>query len=215
MSWTPERIDELTKLWESGHSASAIGKMLGVSKNAVVGKAHRMKLQARPSPIKRGEEGGTSNTAASAKTSVRQKPSSAKGARSGSAIAAAGKNGVKNEPLQTVISAALAAKSAGAGAKKETAAAGRSNGAANGASSAAQAATAAKATLGKPRGNVASAARAVNASRRGPKCLWPIGDPGDDDFHFCGEPALPGKPYCAEHCAKAYITRSRSDSAAA
>lgn len=215
MSWTPERIDELTKLWESGHSASAIGKMLGVSKNAVVGKAHRMKLQARPSPIKRGEEGGTSNSAASARTSARQKSASAKTARSGSAIAAAGKSAVKNEPLQTVISAALAAKSAGSGTKKETTAADRGKGAASGARSAAQAATATKTARSTPRGSVASAARAVNASRRGPKCLWPIGDPGDPDFHFCGAPALAGKPYCAEHCAKAYITRSRSDSAAA
>lgn len=53
MTWTPERIDELTQLWNSGHSASAIGKRLGVSKNAVVGKAHRLNLPARPSPIRR------------------------------------------------------------------------------------------------------------------------------------------------------------------
>jgi len=52
MTWTTERIDELTRLWAQGHSASAIGKQLGVSKNAVVGKAHRLKLTARPSPIR-------------------------------------------------------------------------------------------------------------------------------------------------------------------
>ena len=44
----------------------------------------------------------------------------------------------------------------------------------------------------------------------GPSCNWPIGDPGDADFRFCGQPASSGKPYCAEHCAKAYISRSRS-----
>ena len=44
MTWTDERIDELSKLWASGYSASAIGRMLGVSKNAVVGKAHRMRI---------------------------------------------------------------------------------------------------------------------------------------------------------------------------
>lgn len=222
MSWTPERIDELTKLWETGQSASAIGKLLGVSKNAVVGKAHRMKLQARPSPIKRSEEGGASNSASSTKAAVRQSPIAAKTVRSGGTAAAAGKSATKNEPLQTVISAALAAKSVGsntasggsAGTAK-TAAAARVGQPASGARSAAQAATAAKAVRGGARGKVASATRAVNASRRGPKCLWPIGDPGDDDFHFCGEPALSGKPYCDEHCARAYITRSRSDSAAA
>ena len=54
MTWTTERIEELARLWGQGHSASAIGKQLGVSKNAVVGKAHRLKLTARPSPIRAG-----------------------------------------------------------------------------------------------------------------------------------------------------------------
>lgn len=216
MSWTPERIDELTKLWETGHSASAIGKLLGVSKNAVVGKAHRMKLQARPSPIKRSDDGGASNSASSTKAAVKQSPAGTKTVRSGSPHAAASKSAAKSEPLQTVISAALAAKSAGANtAGRSSGNAAKTSAAARSSQSAAQAATAAKAVRSSPRGNAASAARAVNASRRGPKCLWPIGDPGDADFHFCGEPAQSGKPYCSEHCARAYITRSRSDSAAA
>ena len=54
MTWTNERVAELMRLWEAGRSASEIGRLLGVSKNSVVGKAHRMKLKARPSPIKRG-----------------------------------------------------------------------------------------------------------------------------------------------------------------
>jgi GcrA cell cycle regulator len=45
----------------------------------------------------------------------------------------------------------------------------------------------------------------------GSGCLWPIGDPGDADFHFCGADPVPGKPYCQEHAARAYITRSRSE----
>lgn len=53
MTWTPDRIEELTRLWNTGHSASMIGKKLGVSKNAVVGKAHRLNLPARPSPIRK------------------------------------------------------------------------------------------------------------------------------------------------------------------
>jgi GcrA cell cycle regulator len=36
-------------------------------------------------------------------------------------------------------------------------------------------------------------------------CRWPIGHPGDQDFHFCTERAIVGKPYCAEHAAMAYI----------
>ncbi len=49
--WTPERIERLTQLWAKGMPASLIGKKLGCSKNSVVGKAHRMRLVARPSPI--------------------------------------------------------------------------------------------------------------------------------------------------------------------
>jgi len=56
MSWTDERINELSRLWQAGHSASDIGKQLGVSKNAVVGKAHRLKLPSRPSPIRNQDE---------------------------------------------------------------------------------------------------------------------------------------------------------------
>ena len=38
------------------------------------------------------------------------------------------------------------------------------------------------------------------------KCVWPSGDPKTTDFSFCGEPILPGKPYCFKHCEMAYTT---------
>lgn len=53
MSWTPEKIKQLKKLWQKGKSTVEIGKELGMSKNAVVGKVHRLALDARPSPIKK------------------------------------------------------------------------------------------------------------------------------------------------------------------
>jgi GcrA cell cycle regulator len=53
MSWSGERIAELKQLWSEGHSAAEIGRRLEVSKNAVIGKAHRLGLPSRPSPIKR------------------------------------------------------------------------------------------------------------------------------------------------------------------
>ena len=40
-------------------------------------------------------------------------------------------------------------------------------------------------------------------------CSWPEGEPGTDAFRFCGRPAVAGKPYCGEHCARAYIKSSR------
>ena len=55
MEWTPEQVELLSKLWTEGLTTSEIGLRLGVSKNAVVGKAHRLSLVARPSPIKRNE----------------------------------------------------------------------------------------------------------------------------------------------------------------
>ena len=55
MTWTAERIAELKRLWAAGTPTAEIGRRLGVSKNAVVGKAHRLGLAARPSPIKRND----------------------------------------------------------------------------------------------------------------------------------------------------------------
>jgi GcrA cell cycle regulator len=57
MEWSDEIIARLRALWDDGHSTAEIGRRLGVSKNAVVGKAHRLDLPARPSPIKRDGSG--------------------------------------------------------------------------------------------------------------------------------------------------------------
>jgi GcrA cell cycle regulator len=53
MEWAEETVVRLRELWDEGHSTAQIALRLGVSKNAVVGKAHRLDLPARPSPIKR------------------------------------------------------------------------------------------------------------------------------------------------------------------
>ena len=138
MSWTDERVADLKRLWETGKSASEIGKILGVSKNSVVGKAHRLQLRGRPSPIRR---------ISLPKVKVKARPEPA--------------------PSRPVI-------------------------------------VAQPAPLPRPR-----------RAGKGPKCLWPIGDPGEPDFHFCEGQAVPGKPYCAEHCARAYITKPRGETRAA
>ena len=51
--WTDERLEDLKKLWAEGLSISQIGDALGVTRNAIAGKAHRMGLPKRPSPISR------------------------------------------------------------------------------------------------------------------------------------------------------------------
>ena len=53
MSWTSKLVADLVRLWKEGASTAEIGRRLGLSKNAVVGKAHRLGLPQRPSPIKR------------------------------------------------------------------------------------------------------------------------------------------------------------------
>lgn len=53
MEWSEDAITQLRALWIEGHSTAEIGRRMGVTKNAVVGKAHRLKLCARPSPIRR------------------------------------------------------------------------------------------------------------------------------------------------------------------
>jgi GcrA cell cycle regulator len=57
MEWNEATIVRLRELWGEGHSTAEIGRRLGVSKNAVVGKAHRLDLPARPSPIRRDAGG--------------------------------------------------------------------------------------------------------------------------------------------------------------
>ncbi len=65
MSWNDERIQQLRDLWSQGYSASEIAaKLGGITRNAVIGKVHRLGLSGRPSPIRRGKSGGSkaSNT---------------------------------------------------------------------------------------------------------------------------------------------------------
>ncbi len=60
MEWNAETIERLRGLWAEGYSTAEIGRRMGISKNAVVGKAHRLNLPSRPSPIRR-EAGGRSS----------------------------------------------------------------------------------------------------------------------------------------------------------
>jgi GcrA cell cycle regulator len=56
MEWNEDAIEKLRALWAEGLSTAEIGRRMGVSKNAVVGKAHRLNLPSRPSPIRRDGE---------------------------------------------------------------------------------------------------------------------------------------------------------------
>jgi GcrA cell cycle regulator len=173
MSWTPERIDELKRLWDAGHSASEIGKKLGVSKNAVVGKAHRLKLSARPSPIKRGGPSTTRRRPAAAQRQAAARAATSSPLLNGSATTTATPSGGK-----AVSSSPFAAE--------------------------------APSRSPAPSYTPSRASRKAAGSQT---CAWPIGDPGDPEFRFCGEKSVPGKPYCEAHCAQAYITKKKEEAA--
>jgi len=116
--WTPERIAALIALWNEELPTSEIGRRLGITKNAVIGKVHRLGLPQRRPTLKDDDD------------------------------------------------------------------------------------------------EVADVVR-LDALTSG-MCSWPVGDPGDSGFHFCAAPAAPGKPYCAKHCAVAYIrSRDRGESSVA
>ena len=53
MSWNDDNVARLKDLWDQGLPTAQIGKLLGFTKNAAVGKAHRIGLERRPSPIRR------------------------------------------------------------------------------------------------------------------------------------------------------------------
>src|SRR5262245_34638117 len=135
MDWSPERIAELTKLWNDGLATSEIGKRLGISKNAVVGKAHRLHLSARPSPIRR----------VMMRSALPRPPRP---------IA---------EPRALMPAVAHEAR-----------------------------------PPAPPQPE-----RVVELSNQ--TCKWPIGHPNEAGFHFCGERAIVGKPYCQSHTAIAYV----------
>ena len=75
MSWTDERIAKLKEMWEGGATASQIAEDLGgVSRNAVIGKAHRLGLKARPSPVKEKEKPAPTPTPVAARPAPRPAP---------------------------------------------------------------------------------------------------------------------------------------------
>ena len=236
MNWTEERIELLKKLWAEGHSASRIGKQLGVSKNAVVGKAHRMKLSARPSPIRRKKAVGDTVVLAtrdavavsgkSADKKTAPKVASVSKAETKPAVEKVVAPKVKTAPARAdartaemqkkaaaqkaaVIAAKSQAETSTVADKKAAATAGRSDAArkADRKKESQEAIEAADRRL-------FSGATAASRKSRGPKCLWPIGDPGDPDFHFCEASTVHGKSYCAEHCARAYITKTKGETVA-
>jgi len=150
MVWTEEMVENLKKMWMHGLSTSEIAKKLGVSKNAIVGKVHRLNLSCRPSPIKKKDE--------------IQKPVIKKAVKH---VAKPEKNAVQEEKLQIEKikeNSSLEQKQ-------------------------------------KMSGDTLIRLTDLDSHT----CRWPLGDPRDENFHFCGKKVRTGQTYCDEHAAIAYV----------
>ena len=251
MSWTDERIDTLKTMWEAGQTASQIAEALGgVSRNAVIGKAHRLGLQSRPSPVVSKEEARAQAAAAAAAAQGAASPDVAAEPATLEPVemaalapspepvsAAAEPMAVERqpdpapEPLVEIVAEDADDAEEGAG----------EQGGLDDDSDSDDTPPAAPVrerpveqqpilrSVGpggfvrqspgeqQPPSTPAPPRRLVPA-RTAPEyanktslldlsdkvCKWPLGHPGEPDFHFCGEKVNPGFPYCVTHCGHAY-----------
>lgn len=205
MSWTDERIDQLKAMWEKGLTASQIADELGgVSRNAVIGKAHRLGLQSRPSPVKANE------VPKKAPVPVR-KPAPAAEAEAPRQAAPAAH--VAPPPARTPAPAAPApAPAVSATPPSDTPApqpriisvgpGGFLRQGPGDQQAPIPPAPPRRLVPAKPSPEIAGKTTLLDLTER--ICKWPMGHPGEPDFHFCGEAVNPGFPYCVEHCGRAY-----------
>ena len=209
MSWTDERIDRLKAMWAEGSTASQIAEDLGgVSRNAVIGKAHRLGLESRPSPVKAGEEKKAKPPAAAA-----PKPDKPKPAPKASAPVTESRPAPQADTLNKAAPGAHAAEAvprpSGLTTREGTTIQYRSVGPGGfvrqgpgDTQAPIPPAPPRRLVPAKPSAEVASKTSLLDLNDR--ICRWPMGHPGEPDFHFCGKDSNPGYPYCVDHCGVAY-----------
>jgi GcrA cell cycle regulator len=208
MEWSDDIIGQLRALWDEGHSTAEIGRRLGVTKNAIVGKAHRLDLPSRPSPIRRDPDAAPVRRAPVRRVEGPTLPplpsavADADGGMPGFAEApltalrpdfgpVAMPNGVApTPPRPSVMSRPVVATP-----------------------------SAPRPVLQGPRAVSVPPPRSVPTAPRPygrvVTCCWPIGEPGTREFHFCDVPSEPGRPYCEDHVKIAYVkVRDRREDAA-
>ena len=203
MSWTDERIDQLKAMWEKGLTASQIADELGgVSRNAVIGKAHRLGLQSRPSPVKPNE--APKKAAPVRKPAPEaEAPKPAAPVQHSAPVPARPAPSVASAPAQ---SAAAPAADAPVPAPQPRIISVGPGGFLRQGPGDQQApippAPPRRLVPAKPSPEIAGKTSLLDLTER--ICKWPMGHPGEPDFHFCGETVNPGFPYCVEHCGRAY-----------
>jgi GcrA cell cycle regulator len=231
MDWTAEAIEALRGFWAEGHSTAEIGRRMGISKNAVVGKAHRLNLPPRPSPIRREGEGrppsapqpatlaqptaGMPETSPAALAPEAAAPE-ARPATPAMAEPPAVDPMVTLPPLVPPAAPLPAPAVAAAPRPAEPAMQPQAPQLQAPPLQVAAPPVAAPRPPVPPR-RVAPPTAVVRPFQRstGRSCCWPIGEPGTPDFRFCTGEAMSSKPYCPEHAAVAYVkARDRREDAA-
>jgi GcrA cell cycle regulator len=197
MSWTDERIERLKKMWAQGATASQIADELGgVSRNAVIGKAHRLGLEQRPSPVKPGEE-KEAKKAAPAPAAAAPKAAAPKAEAPRPAAAAPAEPAAapqQRAPQRQLTPQELQYRSIGPGGFVRQGPGDQQ--------APIPPAPPRRLVPAKPSPEVADKTSLLDLNER--ICKGPIAHPGEPDFYFCGQPANPGFPYCVEHCGVAY-----------
>jgi GcrA cell cycle regulator len=200
-SWPAKRIARLRVLWDEGHSTAKIGRRLGVTKNAVVGQAHRLDLPGRPSPIRRSGEPKSEHRRPSRPPIPRatlpplaseQKPGAGRLDTAGSPVA----------PRAPAPGSGHSATPATKGATQAV-----TGGVTTGRVVTPPAAPRPPSAAAAPHRVPVQHIREVAPPARGRvvECAWCLNDTGRPrDFRFCDAPSEPGRPFCAEHGVGAY-----------
>mgnify|MGYP001052345542 CR=1 FL=1 len=218
MAWTEERIGTLKTMWEGGQTASQIAEALGeVSRNAVIGKAHRLGLQSRPSPVKPNEPAvkaaakpaPKAAAAAPAPTPTSAPPAAEKAPVQAEAPPKAAPVKLPEPDAVEIAAAPEVEPEPEAKPEQKTETVLRSVGPGGfvrqSPSEQAPPATPApprRLVPAKPSPEIAGKTTLLDLNDR--ICKWPLGHPGEPDFHFCGDNVNPGFPYCVAHCGHAY-----------
>ena len=184
MSWTDERVELLKKMWGEGQSASQIAKELGgVTRNAVIGKVHRLGLSNRTTVGAPTKAEPKAKAAAPAATPPKPEPKP--------------KAQVKTEAARPVADPATEAKST-LPARKQIIPAGQPLPPQPSANEISPEALAKVNEVEKKSKKISL----MELTER--TCKWPVGDPATEDFWFCGLPVQVGKPYCEAHVGVAF-----------
>lgn len=200
MSWTDERVDLLQRLWAEGHSASQIAKQLGgVTRNAVIGKVHRLGLSNRAAP--RDAANDEAPPAAETPAAPQMAAAGDAGPAVGAPRAATAPEAVA-EPSPREVHGATAPVTPPAGVvpfrRPPVLVPGQP--------------LPPQPSLNEISPEALATVREVEKRARRLSlmeltertCKWPVGDPATDDFWFCGLPSVPGKPYCEAHVGVAF-----------